>query len=84
MLTSENIGYTRTSQEYGFKFGRLITDDYSFYSLFLRDDVGYQIEGNFNENLSVELLSVLNKFDKMPSLMEYTTIFERLLDEKKL
>ena len=63
LLTSENIGYTRTSQEYGFKFGRLITDDYSFYSLFLRDDVGYQIEGNFNENLSEELLSVLNKFN---------------------
>lgn len=82
LLTLENIGYTRTSQEYGFKFGRLITDDYSFYSLFLRDDVGYQIEGNFNENLSEELLTVLNKFDKMPSLMEYTTIFERLLDEK--
>lgn len=82
LLTSENIGYTRTSQEYGFKFGRLITDDYSFYSLFLRDDIGYQIEGNFNENLSEDLLTVLNKFEKIPSLMEYTTIFEQLLAEK--
>lgn len=31
---------------------------------------------------SLLLLSVLNKFDKMPSLMEYTTILELLLDEK--
>ena len=50
--------------------------------MFLRDDIGYQIEGNFNENLSEDLLTVLNKFEKIPSLMEYTTIFEQLLAEK--
>ena len=63
-LNSNNINFTRSNQIYGFKFGRLITDSNNFYSLFLKNDIGYQIEGNFNENLSEELLTVLNKFDK--------------------
>jgi hypothetical protein len=81
-LNSNNINFTRSNQIYGFKFGRLITDSNNFYSLFLRDDIGYQIQGNLNTNIVKELLSELNKLENLPKLTDYINIFERILSVK--
>lgn len=78
-LDSNNINFTITNKEYGFKFGRLISDDNIFYSLFLGNDVGYQVQGDFNSNLSLLLLNSLNKMEKVPSLQDYIVLFEKII-----
>lgn len=83
-LTSENIDMIQTSKIFNFKFGRLITDSNSFYSLFLRDDIGYQIQGDLNANIVRELLSELNKLENLPKLTDYLNIFERILTAKDI
>lgn len=40
-INSDNIDYLRTFKEYNFRYGRLITDQKIFYSLFLGDNVGF-------------------------------------------
>ena len=84
ILDSDNINFTRTKQIYCFKFGRLITDSNNFYSLFLRDDIGYQIQGDLNANVVRELLSELNKLENLPKLTDYLNIFERILTAKDI
>lgn len=84
ILDSDNINFTRTKQIYGFKFGRLITDSNNFYSLFLSDDIGYQIQGDLNVNMVKELLSELNKLENIPKLADYLNIFERILIVKDI
>ncbi len=83
-LNSNNINFTRSNQIYGFKFGRLITDNNNFYSLFLRDDIGYQIQGDLNTNIVKELLNELNKLENLPKLTDYLNIFERILSVKDI
>lgn len=83
-LNSNNINFTRFNQSYGFKFGRLITDSNNFYSLFLRDDIGYQIQGDLNADIVKELLSELNKLENSPKLTDYLNIFEKILTVKDL
>ncbi len=83
-LNSNNINFTRSNQSYGFKFGRLITDSNNFHSLFLRDDIGYQIQGDLNTNIVKELLSELNKLENLTKLTYYLNIFERILTVKNI
>ena len=83
-LNKDNIDFTRADKEYGFKFGRLITDDKNFYSLFLSNNVGYQIQIDFNINVSHKLLKYLNQLENQPSLLEYTSIFEKILQEENI
>ena len=66
------------------KQGRLITDSNNFYSLFLRDDIGYQIQGDLNTNIVKELLNELNKLENLPKLTDYLNIFERILSVKDI
>lgn len=40
-LTLDSINLTLTDTEYDFKFGRLITDNINFYSLFLGNNISY-------------------------------------------
>ena len=65
-LNLENINFTRTKQIYDFKFGRLVTDEKTFYSLFLGSDIIYQILGNFNGNVIKDLLNQLNELKNEP------------------
>lgn len=83
-LNSNNINFTRFNRSYGFKFGRLITDSNNFYSLFLRDDIGYQIQGDLRADIVKELLSELNKLENLPKLTDYLDIFERILTVKDI
>lgn len=84
LLTKDNIEFTRADKEYSFKFGRLVTDNNSFYSLFLSGDIGYHIEGDFNANVSHELLDILNKFENIPNLQEYISVFDSILSKKQI
>lgn len=52
--------------------------------MFLRDDIGYQIQGNLNTNIVKELLSKLNKLENLPKLTDYLNIFERILTVKNI
>ena len=82
-LNFNNINFTRSNQICGFKFGRLITDSNNFYSLFLRDDLGYQIQGDLNTNIVKEFIK-LNKLENLPKLTDYLNIFERILSVKDI
>lgn len=85
-LTKDNIEYSKTAKIYDFKFGRLITDEKRFYSLFMRDNLGYQIEIKFeNKTISAkEIINVLNKLDKIPNIMEFAELFYQLILERKI
>lgn len=85
-LTKDNIEYSKTAKIYDFKFGRLITDEKSFYSLFMMNNLGYQIEIEFADKAisAKELINELNKLDKIPDMMEFAEIFYQLILEKQL
>ena len=81
-LNEENINFIKTDKVYNTKFGRLITDNKSFYSLFLGNNVGYQVEIEFTDDNTIDLnnlLNIINSFNEIPSFLEFVKIFETLL-----
>lgn len=84
-LTSDNVELTQTEFVLNFKFGRLITDNKSFYNLFLSDNVCYQIQikgsGNDDNIDAKELLIELNKLESIPKFIEYIEIFDSLIQK---
>lgn len=85
-LTSDNVRLTQTGIKYDFKFGRLITDNKSFYNLFLGNNTCYQLSIEFVEQpISIEkILYKLNQLKKSPKFIDYTQIFDSLITEDKL
>ena len=85
-LTSDNVRLTQTGIKYDFKFGRLITDNKSFYNLFLRNNTCYQLSIEFLEQpVSIEkLLYKLNQLEKSLKFIDYTNIFDSLINEYNL
>lgn len=85
-ITKENFKYTKTSKIYNFKFGRLITDEKSFYSLFMSDNLGYQIQIEFESTAitAKELVNELNKLDKIPNIVECSEIFYQIILSKNI
>lgn len=83
MLSKENIELIRCDKIYNFKFGRLVTDLKSFYTIFLSDNIGYQIKGNFSIDIKDELLLYLNSMENLPKMMEYINIFDMCLKAHK-
>ena len=85
-LTSDNVRLTQTGIKYDFKFGRLITDNKSFYNLFLGNNTCYQISIEFVEQpVSIEkLLYKLNQLENSPKFIDYIQIFDNLITEDKL
>ena len=72
-LTPENIELTQTQKEYAFKFGRLITDEKTFYTIFLGSDVAYKIEIEEPSKTikGQNILDALNSLETAPSLMDF-------------
>lgn len=85
-LTSDNVRLTQTGIKYDFKFGRLITDNKSFYNLFLGNNTCYQLSIEFVEQpVSIEkLLYKLNQLENSPKFIDYIQIFDSLITEDKL
>ena len=80
-ITLDNIELTRSGKIFNFKYGRLITDNQSFYSLFMGGDVVYQVSGNFDQKLSNSILKKLNETSSIPTLFEFIKCFEMVLVE---
>lgn len=80
-ITSDNIELTRTGKILNFKFGRLITDDKSFYSLFMSGDLVFQVSGDFDKELTNDIIVKLNNFLVIPTLSEFIRVFEIVLSE---
>jgi len=85
-LTSDNITLLQSGIKYDFKYGRLITDNKSFYNLFLGENICYHLNIEFLEqSVSAEkLLSKLNKLQSSPKFTDYIQIFESILTEDML
>ena len=69
-LTKENISLGKYKKKYDTKFGRLITDSKSFYSLFLASDSIIS-----KDNVIYEI----NSFNNIPTFMDFKYVFEKLL-----
>lgn len=80
-LNEDNIDFTRYGNINDVKFGRLITNEKDFYSLFMDNDLGYQIQGDFNVSLTSSLITRINKLPSIPTLPDYIKIFEDVLLE---
>ena len=76
----------KTDKQYNFKYGRLVTDEKSFYSIFLGNDKSYQLTINFkNDSLTKDdLLKKLNSLDSEPNFMTIVRIFESILMSNNL
>ena len=83
-LNSGNIDFTRTGNIYGLKFGRLITNWTDFYSLFLRDDIGYQIRGDFSSSFDKNIINLINSFDQTPKLADCILVFESMIKDEQI
>ena len=81
LLNEDNIDFTRYGNINDVKFGRLITNEKDFYSLFMGNDLGYQIQGDFNVSLTSSLITRINKLPSIPTLPDYIKIFEDVLLE---
>lgn len=85
-LTPENIELTRIDKVYGFKFGRFITDEKTFYTLFIGNDISYRIEIE-EPSLGIDsnsILESLNSLENMPSLMDFIEVFTKISSERNL
>lgn len=80
-ITSDNIELTRTGKILNFKFGRLITDNKNFYSLFMSGDLIFQVSGDFDKELTNDIIVKLNNFLVIPTLSEFIRVFEIVLSE---
>ena len=79
-LNEENINFIKTDKVYNTKFGRLITDNKSFYSLFLGNNIGYQIEFDIdNSIIPEEIINSVNSMNDIPKFSDFIKIFETLL-----
>jgi len=52
--------------------------------LFLSENVGYQIDGNFNTDITGELVDTLNRFENAPSFQKYILTFESIMLKNKI
>ena len=80
-LNEDNIDFTRHGNINDVKFGRLITNEKDFYSIFIGNDLGYQIQGDFDASLTPSLITRINKLQSIPTLFDYMQIFEEVLFE---
>ena len=80
-LNEDNIDFTRYGNINDVKFGRLITNGKDFYSIFIGNDLGYQIQGDFDVSLTPSLITRINKLQSIPTLFDYMQIFEDVLLE---
>lgn len=80
-LNEENIDFTRYGTITDVKFGRFITNEKDFYSIFMGNDLGYQIQGDFNVSLTTSIITRINKQPSIPTLSDYIKIFEEVLLE---
>lgn len=82
VLNKENINFIKSGNTYSFKYGRLITDEKTFYSIYLGDNIGYQIIIDFeNEDyiLSENILNYLNDMKNRPTFNDFIKLFENLI-----
>lgn len=77
-LNKDNIEYTRSGNITNFKYGRFITDNKELYSIFMSENLGYQIIGDFDIDISELLISKLNKLDHSPMLIDIVKIIEEI------
>lgn len=84
-ITEKNINLLKVNKIYNFRHGRFITDEETYYNVFLGDNVCYQIEIDSDEKISAsELLTKLNKLEKAPTLKEYTDILFKVMLENNV
>ncbi len=77
-ITSDNIGLARFDKQYNFRHGRLITDEKTYYSVFISNDVAYQIQFA-NKDIVVPADMVLNQLNNSNSIS--FTAFKRVFDQ---
>lgn len=76
-INEDNVCLLKTQKVFDFKYGRLITDNKSFYTIFIGDDICYQLLTN-ELNISNELLlKELNNIKEKPSLISVLNTIEK-------
>ena len=88
IITKDNIEISRFFKKYDFKYGRLISDEKSFCSLFISDDVIYQMRIINNPDIikfdCQMLLTKLNSLKDLPRFLDFASLFEELIKNKGL
>lgn len=62
----------------------MILEEKKFYSLFLGNDIAFQILGSFNGNVIKDLLNKLNELKSEPKFMDFLNIFNNILTNNKI
>jgi len=83
-INGDNIELTRCDYILDTKYGRLATDRYSFYNLFVGKDKVYRIEGDFHGDIALPLVKGVNDANEDKGVINmnvYANIFGKLLGE---
>jgi len=86
-INGDNIELTRCDYILDTKYGRLATDRYSFYNLFVGKDKVYRIEGDFHGDIALPLVKGVNDANEDKGVINmnvYANIFGKLLGENNL
>lgn len=86
LLDKENINLIQCDEIYNTKFGRLITNNKTYYNLFLGNDICYQILiQNKDKNIEYKnIIEELNKLENAPKFKEYVNLIEKILLSKNI
>ena len=84
-IDNGNIELCRTGYVYGTKYGRLISDKKSFYSLFLGGNDIYQVLGDFSKPIDVDkVIKLINDCDNKPKFTDFIDMIEKVFPESEL
>lgn len=83
-FSDDNLKICKTDKLFTHKFGRLITDEKSFLSIFLPDNICYHIELSDGDDIKgYDIVNIINQFNTIPSFKDFIDCFELLLSHKK-
>ena len=81
-LNEDNVDLIKFDQVCNFKFGRLITDNKTYFNIFLKDNICYRVSLIGNEDVihTNIIIDKLNNLKDVPSFKTATTIFALVFD----
>ena len=84
-INKDNIELCRTSNVYGTRHGRLISDGKTFFSFFLGGNNAYQLLADFSEPVNVDkIIGLINRCEDKPKFVDFIGIFQNVLSDSEI
>lgn len=77
ILSKENIELCKKNNELNTKFGRICTDNKTYYNILFGKDAFVLVQGEFS-NIANDILKQINMFENIPNVYEIFSMFEHI------